>query len=599
MKLDITDFSGGILEAISPADFTERQNALVKGFVLEDEVRLRTQGPIQRLSALTDVVACRTFRGATQSYILVLRTGGVLDYAVTPSRTATNATTSAITFTNLATLDSNARFTGDARTKVSGEYKPATIVHSLSGASNGVIVYENDAGNALLIQSIANVYPTISKKVALVQVTNDGSGYTTTPTVVFTGGGGSGATAIAVVQNQAVIGVQVTASGTGYTSAPTISFTGGGGSGATAEALLEETADMAGGVLPRHNVASMWGDTLVMADIQWSEANAVSGLNSGNVKRYSNFMWHAVDPTDLTVIDPRYPGRIAEESSVVVGLQETSEGLMVITTTTTGQAGLVLLRGTPDAYDVEKLRPGLGLLPGIDSTMRSPVHCWWNDVASTMFVDSLGKIYQVRGSQVERIDRYGVQAPEIGSSTDCVAAIGQWLFASRGGRFLVMRSFGTDGAWTELVKPTGTPTSFSVDRDLLNFVCDNKLYRYCIEGLSAERGKVDGAYVDLEFGTRTLGNPEEKLDKWWTQASVRIESITAGVLKSVELLDRGVLAPSPGSALFTLNKSLSARDLTTVPGLGPSIECSAKLTVTGDVRIELVSFEVEAGDDER
>lgn len=599
MKIDITDFSGGILEAVSPGDFTERQNAVVKGFVLEDEVRLRTQGAIQRISALTDVIACRTFRGASQSYILVLRTGGVLQYAVSPSRTATNTTTAALTFTNLATIGADARFTGDARAKVSNEYKPATIVHSLAGSGNGVLVYENDAGNALALQTFTNFYPTLTKEVALVQVTNAGSGYTTTPTVTFTGGSGSGATATATLVNQTVVGITVTAGGSAYTSAPTVGFSGGGGTGATAEAILMEVASPAGNVLPRHNVACMWGDTLVLGDIQWSEANAISGLNSGNVKRYPNYMWHAQDPTNLTIFDPRYPARVAEEGSIIVGLQETFEGLLVLTTTTTGQAGLTLLRGTPDDYSVEKLRPGLGLLPGIDASMRSTVHCWWNDVASTMFVDSLGKIYQVRGGQAERIDRFGVQAPEIGSATDSVASIGQWLFASRDNRFLVMRSFGSDGAWTELVKPAGTPTSFSVDRDLLNFVSDNKLYRYCIEGPTAERGMVAGAYVDLELGTRTLGSPEEKLDKWWTEATVRIQSITSGVLKTVELFDRGVLASTPGSALFTLNKNLTARDLTTVPGLGPSVECSAKLTITGDVRIENVSFEVEGGDEER
>jgi hypothetical protein len=593
VKLDITDFSGGIFEAISPADFTERQNAVVKGFVLEDEVRLRTQGAIQLVSGLTDVLAVRTFRGATQSYILVLRTGGVLQFAVAPSRTATNATTSALSFTSLVTVGADARFTGDTRAKVSGEYKPATIVHSLSGTAIGYLVYENDAGNALLTQSFTDFYPALTNTVSLVTVTNGGSGYVSTPTVAFSAGS---AQAKARLTNKSVVGVTVTSGGTGYVSAPTVSFTSGSGIGATAEATLEEIGIT--GKLPRHNVACMWNDVLVLADIQWSEVNA-SSLNASNVKRYSNYAWIATDPTDLTKFDPRYPARIAEEGSVVVGLQQTEDGLLVMTTSTTGQGGLLLLRGTPASYDIEKLRPGLGMLPSIDTGMRSQVHTWWNDVASTIFVDSLGKIYQVRGSQVERIDRYGVAAPDIGASTDCVVAVGQWLLASRDGRLLIMRSFGSDGAWTELVKPTGTPSSFSVDRDVVYFVSNTRIYRYCVDGPNAERGMVAGSYVDLEFATRTLGSPEEKLDKWWTQATVRLQSITSGTLKTVELFDRGALASSPGSALFTLNKSLSARDLTTVPGLGPSVECSAKLVITGDVRIENISFEVEAGDEER
>jgi hypothetical protein len=63
-----------------------------------------------------------------------------------------------------------------------------------------------------------------------------GSGYASAPTVVFAGGGGSGATATASVQNGTVVSLELTAGGTGYTSDPSVSFKDGGGSGATAEA---------------------------------------------------------------------------------------------------------------------------------------------------------------------------------------------------------------------------------------------------------------------------------------------------------------------------------------------------------------------------
>ena len=55
-----------------------------------------------------------------------------------------------------------------------------------------------------------------------------GAGYSSAPTVVFTGGGGSGATATATLTSGAVTAITLTNPGTGYTSAPTISFTGGG-----------------------------------------------------------------------------------------------------------------------------------------------------------------------------------------------------------------------------------------------------------------------------------------------------------------------------------------------------------------------------------
>ena len=56
--------------------------------------------------------------------------------------------------------------------------------------------------------------------------------------------GGTGATATATVSGGVVTAVTVTGVGSGYTSVPTIGFTGGAGSGATATATLKEGGDM-------------------------------------------------------------------------------------------------------------------------------------------------------------------------------------------------------------------------------------------------------------------------------------------------------------------------------------------------------------------
>jgi hypothetical protein len=66
-------------------------------------------------------------------------------------------------------------------------------------------------------------------------VTAGGTGYTSAPNVVFSGGGGTGAAGTAVLDaNGSVSSVTMTNKGTGYTSAPSVSFTSGGGSGALA-----------------------------------------------------------------------------------------------------------------------------------------------------------------------------------------------------------------------------------------------------------------------------------------------------------------------------------------------------------------------------
>ena len=85
---------------------------------------------------------------------------------------------------------------------------------------------------------------TPDNQVRNVSVGTGGTGYTSAPTVSFSGGGGSGATATATIDsNGAVNGVAVTAGGTGYTSAPAISFSGGGGSGAEAVSTIMNVID--------------------------------------------------------------------------------------------------------------------------------------------------------------------------------------------------------------------------------------------------------------------------------------------------------------------------------------------------------------------
>lgn len=77
-----------------------------------------------------------------------------------------------------------------------------------------------------------------TKEVTLLTLGAGGSGYTSAPTVGFTGGGGSGAAATATVATGAVTGFTITNPGSGYTAAPTVALTGGGGASATATATV-------------------------------------------------------------------------------------------------------------------------------------------------------------------------------------------------------------------------------------------------------------------------------------------------------------------------------------------------------------------------
>ncbi len=81
-----------------------------------------------------------------------------------------------------------------------------------------------------------------SGAVSSIAVTAGGTGYTSTPTVAISGGGGSGATATATISAE-VASITITTGGSGYSSLPTVSFSGGGGSGAVG------IANISGGVV--------------------------------------------------------------------------------------------------------------------------------------------------------------------------------------------------------------------------------------------------------------------------------------------------------------------------------------------------------------
>jgi len=81
----------------------------------------------------------------------------------------------------------------------------------------------------------------VANAVTSVTLTEAGTGYTAAPTVTFSGGGGSGATAVAsyVTLKTGTVSVTVLNGGSGYTNAAniTVSFSGGGGANAAATAI--------------------------------------------------------------------------------------------------------------------------------------------------------------------------------------------------------------------------------------------------------------------------------------------------------------------------------------------------------------------------
>ena len=93
--------------------------------------------------------------------------------------------------------------------------------------------------------------PAAGSGVSNIQIATGGAGYLGIPVVKITGGGGTGATAVAVMSGGVVTGIQITSAGTGYTSAPTVALVGGGATSAATLGTISLAANAGDGGLTK------------------------------------------------------------------------------------------------------------------------------------------------------------------------------------------------------------------------------------------------------------------------------------------------------------------------------------------------------------
>lgn len=114
---------------------------------------------------------------------------------------------------------------------VTGQYEG---LHALTAAKS-VVGYQ-----PRILLAPGFTHTRVAGGVTAITIGNQGTGYTVAPSVTLTGGGGTGATAVAVLGTGAntgkVVSVTITNPGSGYTSAPVLAFNGGDGTGAAATA---------------------------------------------------------------------------------------------------------------------------------------------------------------------------------------------------------------------------------------------------------------------------------------------------------------------------------------------------------------------------
>ena len=145
------------------------------------------------------------------------------------------------------------------------------LLHDASGnywSDTDLLAYINEARNRIALESASirslvsfdlvaglECYP-FSGGVAHVTVVSTDTSFTAAPTVAFSGGGGSGASASAGISSAgAVTTVSLTAVGSGYTDAPTVTLSGGGGTASATASILQ--------ALDILNVTVNWGNSYI------------------------------------------------------------------------------------------------------------------------------------------------------------------------------------------------------------------------------------------------------------------------------------------------------------------------------------------------
>jgi len=149
--------------------------------------------------------------------------------------TSPYAVTTIQDYTIIANPNTTVTTTGNTFTPIhSGEYSYARL--DTVAYNTEYILYSGTAPTPNNYFRVTSVKVDVREVVSDIEVTNQGSGYSTSspPTVTLSGGGSSNASAKAIVEDGKVVRVEVVDAGSGYTSAPTVAFSGSGGAAATA-----------------------------------------------------------------------------------------------------------------------------------------------------------------------------------------------------------------------------------------------------------------------------------------------------------------------------------------------------------------------------
>jgi hypothetical protein len=199
------------------------------------------------------------------------------------------------------------------------------------------------------VGSVAAATPTpglVTYGVKGVTLTSKGSGYTDIPTVTFSGGGGVGAAAYAVLSgNGTIAGVYLTATGTGYASTPTMAITSrdGNGSGATASCTASTVEAGKSWMFTVSRTAS----SVYFMNLELQ----VSGYNGSYPAPYTLVNEFIFEPADNAASSPGLPSRSNTTNQAMRTWLKTSTALNPLVFRNLGQLGSAGASSVVDAED--------------------------------------------------------------------------------------------------------------------------------------------------------------------------------------------------------------------------------------------------------
>ena len=368
------------------------------------------------------------------------------------------------------------------------------------------------------------------------------------------------------------------------------------------------------GFIPRANVGVVWSGQLMLGDIEYykstDDITLGNELTNSNAARVRNGIWFS-NPISLMEFDPLAEFNVGNPDTVITGFTVLPQGLLVTTKSNTNDSGIFLLRGTNAGlilnedltlnFTLELVRGGMSTPIGANNPGN--ITTLWPAVGTVVFLDNKSLVWQTNTQDVIQLDQYGAIPPTAYNTTDNVLAWDRYLFCQRDARLIVMREFGDEGSWTELTLPSslkavsmcevGNSLYFIGSGDGNSYVW--RFILYPTGSAADEYGKSNGTDLDLTIVTRPVGEPNRYEKQMWHRIGIRARGGTGATLKSIESWNGTTLADTNSSLLtttFSPAKSVTARFEQVVPAHGPSIEAAAKITLTGYVEVEAVTFYV-------